>query len=424
MHSWWAEVAALAVLMAHTAAGPRRLPEAVVAVPGALLLCALGVVGWRQASEELATMGPTVAFLAAVLRLGQMCRRDGLFEAAGALMARHARGSGTRLLALVTTVATLVTATLSLDATVVLLTPVVVATTARLKAPARPHLHATAHLANTASLLLPVSNLTNLLVLGRADISFTRFAALMAAPFVVAVTVEFLAVRLVFAADLREPFAEPDRTSTGPVPRFTLVTLALALAGFAVASWVGIEPVVVATAGMVVLALRQVARGAQSPMAVVGDLVRAANPSFLIFVLALAVVVRGVVDHGLGSALGAVPPSTVSLAGLLAMALVAAVVANLINNLPAVLVLGPLVAPAGPVAVLAVLIGVNVGPNLTYMGSLATLLWRRIATAHGAPPRLGRFTGLGLVSVPTCLLLCPAALWASANLMGAHLPLV
>ena len=77
--------------------------------------------------------------------------------------------------------------------------------------------------------------------------------------------------------------------------------------------------------------------------------------------------------------------------------------ANLINNLPAVLVLLPLAAPAGPGAVLAVLVGVNIGPNLTYTGSLATLLWRRVLHERGAGPSLGEFTRLGLLTVPAAI---------------------
>lgn len=114
---------------------------------------------------------------------------------------------------------------------------------------------------------------------------------------------------------------------------------------------------------------------------------RAAAVGFLAFVLALGIVVRAVLDNGLAAGLdGFVVDDT----GLLGIAVAAAVLANLVNNLPAVLVLLPLAAPAGPAAVLAVLLGVNIGPNLTYAGSLATLLWRRIVRAHDSDVDLGR----------------------------------
>jgi arsenical pump membrane protein len=103
---------------------------------------------------------------------------------------------------------------------------------------------------------------------------------------------------------------------------------------------------------------------------------------------------------------------------MLLLAGLAAVLANLVNNLPAVLVLLPLVAPSGAAAVLAVLIGVNIGPNLTYVGSLATLLWRRILADNDHDTELGEFTKLGLLTVPVSLIACTTALWAAVQLMG------
>ncbi len=142
------------------------------------------------------------------------------------------------------------------------------------------------------------------------------------------------------------------------------------------------------------------------------------NLPFLVFVVALGVVVRAVVDHGLGDAVGALLPGGTSLPALLAVAGIAAVLANLVNNLPAVLVLLPLTAAGGTGVVLAVLIGVNLGPNLTYVGSLATLLWRRIAHHHDTPPDLGEFTRLGLLTVPVSLVCSVIALWAGLSVFG------
>jgi arsenical pump membrane protein len=89
-----------------------------------------------------------------------------------------------------------------------------------------------------------------------------------------------------------------------------------------------------------------------------------------------------------------------------------------INNLPAVLVLLPLAAPAGAGAILAVLIGVNIGPNLTYTGSLATLLWRRVLHARGSGPSLWEFTRLGLCTVPAGVVIAVLALWAALHGLG------
>ncbi len=169
------------------------------------------------------------------------------------------------------------------------------------------------------------------------------------------------------------------------------------------------EPWVVAAAGAVVLSIRAVALKQVKPLAVLAE----TNPLFLVFVAALGVVVDAATNHGLQDDLAALLPTGTSLLSLLALAVIAAVLANLINNLPATLVLlAALGGTPAAGAVLAILIGVNVGPNLTYTGSLATLLWRRVLHAKGHQPSLGRFTVLGLLTVPGCLLLGTVALWA------------
>src|SRR6266542_4414428 len=172
---------------------PRGLPEAVAAVPAAALVVALGILPAGRALRELRDLGPTIGFLAAVLVLAELCEREGLFEAAGHWMAGASMGRPVRLLSLVFAVGAAVTVVLSLDATVVLLTPVVFQTAARLRLRPKPQVYACTHLANSASLLLPVSNLTNLLAFRASGLSFVRFGALMWLPWLAAITVEWLA---------------------------------------------------------------------------------------------------------------------------------------------------------------------------------------------------------------------------------------
>jgi arsenical pump membrane protein len=402
-------VALLVVVLAFAVIRPRGLPEAVLAVPAAGLIIVTGAVSWSHAVNEVERLAPVVAFLAAVLVLAHLCDDEGLFQAAGALMARTCAGSPKRLLGAVFGIAAVTTAVLSLDATVVLLTPVVFATAARLGARPKPHVYACTHLANSASLLLPVSNLTNLLAFTAAGISFTRFAALMAVPWLAAVAVEYVVFRRFFAADLAVA-TEPAPAVKPEAPRFVLGVLVLTLAGFVVAP----EPAWAAFGGALVLGLRALAKRRTTPAA----LVRAASIPFLAFVLALGVVVRAVVDNGLADAMGHLVPTNGTLLALLGVAVVAAVLANLINNLPAVLVLLPLAVAGGTGTVLAVLIGVNIGPNLTYVGSLATLLWRRILRQHDTRSDLAEFTKLGLLTVPTSLVLAVLALWGGLQVIG------
>ena len=223
-------VVLLAGTLAVAVTRPPYLSEAVAAIAGAVVLVAVGAVGFSEAGDALRALAPTVGFLAALLLIADGCRREGLFEAVGAVMARGSRGSPRRLLAFVFAIAAAITAVLSLDATVVLLTPVVFATAARMRTSPKPHVYACSHLANSTSLLLPVSNLTNLLAFHASGLSFARFAAFMAFPTIAAVAVEWIVFTRFFSVDLGRPRRRASPPARPALPRFPLAVLALALA--------------------------------------------------------------------------------------------------------------------------------------------------------------------------------------------------
>jgi arsenical pump membrane protein len=410
-----AEIVSLALLAAtlgFAVLRPRGLPEAVLAVPAAAIVLGLGMLSQHEVRSEIRGLAPTVAFLAAVLVLAELADRHGLFAVLGSWIGTGSRGGPVRLLGLVFAIAAVVTAVLSLDATVVLFTPVVFRTVTRLRLRSKPHVYACTHMANSGSLLLPVSNLTNLLAFKASGLSFARFGAIMALPWLAAIAAEWVVMRRFFASDLVGRGSVPDEDV--PVPWFALAVVALTLAGFFATSVAGISPAYAALAGALALGLPALAQRRVSA----GEIATALDLPFLAFVFALGVVVAAVSAHGLQSALERIVPGGSSLPALLAIAFLAALVANVVNNLPAVLLLLPAVGGAGAGPVLALLIGVNVGPNLAYVGSLATLLWRRILQHHGVDPSTAEFLRLGAISVPITLAAATIALWISLQVVA------
>lgn len=400
-------VLALGGMLAVAFGHPRGRVEAAAGVVCAGATLATGLLTLDQARDAVDHLAPVVAFLVTILVVADVCARAGLFEVAAQWVGRWSGESAVRLFTGVFVLAAVVTATLSLDATVVLLTPVVLAAGIARSVPDEPGTYACLRMANSASLLLPVSNLTNLLALPHTDLTFTGFAVRMAPVLAVVLVVEYVGLRLLFRDRLAVPptggDARPD-----PVPVFPLVVVVLMLAGFAVVSPFGGEPWWVSLVAAVVLALWARRRGLVRPIHVV----HAMHPGFAIWVLALGVVVAGLAQGFLGDAVQNVVPASTGLGALLGIALLATLLANVLTNLSATLLLVPIVAPLGSTAVLATLLGLNIGSGLTWSGSLANLLWRRTLRRHDVRPGNATFHRVSLTLTPISLLTAVLVLWA------------
>lgn len=405
--------ALVAAVLVFAIVRPRGLPEIVAALPAAAIVLVVGLVSLDAAREQVLELAPTVVFLAFILILAHLSDALGVFTWIAAKLRGGAKGSPRRLLTLVFAAAASTTAVLSLDATVVLLTPAIIGAARVLRMSPRPHSYATAHLSNSASTLLPVSNLTNLLAFAATGLTFLHFTALMALPWIFAVAIE-LAVFLIFFREDLTRTATPPKSSTlqstenVPAPRTTLVILAATLVGFAVAGLFDVEPFWVAAVGSVALAIPALRGRHTSARAIL----RGADLPFCGFVFLLGIVVLGVTTGPIGDWLAQILPSDTSFASLLAAAAIAAVASNIVNNLPAtLLLLAAFGADAPPALLLAMVIGVNLGPNLTYVGSLAIMLWRRVASANDEPADLRTFTVLGVITTPLTIVGAVAGLW-------------
>jgi len=393
-------MAALLTLLITAYVHPRGRVEAAVGLIAAGACLAVGALGAEGLRSEVARLGPVVLFLVTILVVGDVCRRAGIFTAAAGVVRSWARDRPVPLLTGTFALAVLVTTTLSLDATVVLLTPVVLAAATAAGISPRPGGYACLRMANSASLLLPVSNLTNLLAMSHLDLGFLGFARVMAPVLVVVVVVEYVAARVIFRADLRaaaDPgHVVPPHPPVSPVP---VVTVGLMLIGFAVASPLGLEPFWVSGAAALVL-LVWAARASQ---VTTREAIAAAHPAFALFVMCLGVVVAALSTGPLGDLVRDLLPGDTSYGGLLAVAVLATLLANLLTNLSATLLLVPMLAPLGTPAVLAALLGLNIGSGLTYTGSLANLLWRRTLLRHGEKPSIAAFHRRSLVVTPVVL---------------------
>lgn len=413
-------VLALALLLAVAFVHPRGRWELAAGLGAVAVVWAVGAIDLAESAEQAQSLLLVVLFLAAILVVADTCAAEGLFIALGGLVRRSSRGSPRRLLLLVFVLGALVTAVLSLDATVVLLTPVVAAaafgTTVR-----SAGVHACIRLANSGSLLLPVSNLTNLLALPHLDIGFTTWLLVMTPVWVAVLVVEYVGLLVVFPGARASTTARSSTTQsttarsstpvTVPLPVVPTVALGLMLAGFAVGSALGVEPFWVAGVTAVFLSARGLLRSITDP----GRLLAALHLPFVGFVLCLGVVVAALDDSFLGRLVAGLVPSSAGLTGLLLVAVLATVLANVVNNLPATLMLVPLVASLGPEAVLAALIGLNVGSGVTYPGSLANLLWRRTLRRHGRPADTLTFHRHALVATPVAVSVGVLVLWAWTN---------
>ena len=324
-----------------------------------------------------------------------------LFAAAARLVGRASHGRPDRLLLGVFLLAALVTTVLSLDATVVLLTPIVVGAAAALGTSDRPGAFACLRMANSASLLFPISNLTNLLALPYLDLDFIGFASRMAPVLLVVLVVEYVGLRLLFRRDLTVQTPEHGDVTGPPLPLVPVVVVALMLVGFAVLSRWDVAPAWVSSAAALVLVGWAGGRGLVGPR----DVARAAHPSFALLVLALGVAVAAVETGFLGDIVKGLVPSGTSFPALLALAVLATVLAALLTNLSATILLVPMVAPLGTTAVLAALLGLNIGSGLTWTGSLANLLWRRTLVRSGRRVSSAAFHRVSLTITPVSLFL-------------------
>jgi arsenical pump membrane protein len=359
-----------------------------------VLVVAAGALPVGDARAVISRIAPLLAFLGTVIVLAELTAKADVFGVLATWLARLGRGNYPALFLLCVAFATVTTAVLNLDTTAVLLTPVMLALARKVGIATVPLAMTTVWLANTASLLLPVSNLTNLLALNRIGLSPLAFAGRMwaAQAASVAVTMVFLWVwywrRGERGADRYEPPA-PHQPQDRPLFLVAAVACAVFVAAILLVNaqlWVASGVCAAVVVGAFAVRQRAELRWGLIPI------------RLLLFVTGLFLVIEAISEHGLATAMHALMGDGGGTATLYRAAGTGAALSNLVNNLPAYLA-GEAVVPLGHAdQLLALLIGTNVGPVITPWASLATLLWYERCHAQGVDVPIRKFmlTGAGL----------------------------
>jgi arsenical pump membrane protein len=396
---------------------PRGISEWVWAVGGAVLLSVTGLVPLAQVGQAVAKGTDVYLFLGGMMLLAEIARREGVFDWVASHAVRAASGSRLRLFAIVYALGVLVTIVLSNDATAVVLTPAVAAAIRKAKAAPLPYVLACAFVANAASFVLPISNPANLVVFAGAVPSLPHWLASFAFPSLLAIVATALVLALVSRSDLRGAMeSDVDVSPLGRSGAIVVAGIAVTAVALVTASTLG-APLGETTSacGALVFALAAIRdRASFAPV------LRSVSWPVLLLVAGLFVLVQGLDVTGALEATRRLAEAALPLPATLAnlgAAAVAAVASNLINNLPAGLIAGAAVASLRDHAAFrsAVAIGIDLGPNLSVTGSLATVLWLMALRRERIEVTAWTFSRVGALVMPPALVLAVLGLALTAR---------
>jgi arsenical pump membrane protein len=414
--STWATWGIAAAATAGVIVRPFSWPEFVWAVAGALLLVVFGLLPFADALAGVEKGTDVYLFLTGMMLLSELARQQGLFAWLAARAARLAKGSATRLFTLVYVVGTIVTVFLSNDATAVVLTPAVaaVAKAAEAREPL-PYLFTCAFIANAASFVLPISNPANLVIYGSHMPPLMQWLPRFAPSAVVSIVATYVALRLTQRKRLKQEISSrvdvPELSAAGRTAAYGIIGTAVVLIGCSALDIQLGLPTFLAGAATAILVLIRARCG---PLSVLKNV----SWGVLLLVAGLFVLVEALEKTGVTNELAVLLHDLVERSATLAAWVAGGVLGvgcNVMNNLPAGLIAGRVVGIAHvPESVRgAVLVGVDLGPNLSVTGSLATILWLTALRQDGQSVGAWTFLKLGLVVMPPALALAIAALFVS-----------
>jgi arsenical pump membrane protein len=392
---------------------PWRIREAVSIGAGALLLIIADLIPLPIAAQAAAKGTDVYFFLTGMMLLAELARHEGVFDWIADIAVRHAGSSASRLFLLIYITGVVVTALLSNDATAVVLTPTLLAAVRRAQVSPKPYLLACAFIANAASFLLPISNPANLVVYGHHLPALGAWLRIFLLPSIASIAVTYLCLRFLFRLSLKPETRLPKaRICLTPAGHLALGGLIFASAVLLTASGLGIGlGVPTCAAAVASLILVSVKDGTIFKRAALD-----VSWSILPLVAGLFILVEALNRVGMLSLIQGGFQWLVhepKFARYLGASAGSAILSNVMNNLPVALAAGAALKLT-PQLSHAVLIGVNLGPNLSVTGSLATILWLVALRREKVEITRWQFLKTGLIVMPLALLLSVFVLWFTA----------
>ncbi|WP_455381503.1 ArsB/NhaD family transporter [Salinispira pacifica] len=420
---FWIGITVLGLTLSSILVRPFGIPEWAAALGGGVLMVVAGVVTPADAVRSISGSWNLFGFFLGLMAISCFADDAGVFEAITRQLAVLAHGSGRRLYFLTFAAGSLVTAFLSNDATALILTPVVLTLVTRLRLPVMPFMFACTFVADSASFLLPVSNPVNLVVLSATPEGLGGFFVHLFPAAAVVVAMNWALFDLLFRRELAQSYqsdlAETFVPSNRRHFRLTVIVLCAVGPAYIGASAFSIPVSLVALAGGALLATGS-AIFRRSPLRLLREGV---NPQVFGFVAGMLVLVDGLTRLGIANRaadllIGLAGRGTPC--GYLAAAFGAAAGANLVNNLPMAMILTAVITHASALSdhmrqglSYATILGSDLGPNLTTIGSLATMLWLLLVRRRGFEVSVREYVKLGALFVPPALAVGALLIWTT-----------
>ncbi len=390
---------------------PRDLSEAWWIGTGAAALVVFRLIPLHLAVHAIAEGSDVYLFLAGMMLLAQLAHMHGVFNWLATVAIQHARGSRTRLFTLIYIVGTFVTIFLSNDATAVVLTPAVLAATRKSKVEPLPYLFICAFIANAASFVLPISNPANLVVFHTGMPPLAQWLRIFLIASVLSIVATYFALRWYCLKNLNGPIEDIKETPRLPeAGKLTLIGIAIVAAVLLTASAMGKDLGLPTCISAILIAVVISIRERTKPSAILSEISWSVLPLVAgLFIMVEAINTAGAL-HLSQTALETLqhlPP----IAASMATAFATGIGTNLINNLPLGLIAAASIHAAHITGALrnVILIGIDLGPNLSVTGSLATILWLIAIRKEGQSVSAWKFLKAGFIIMPPALALATLA---------------